>query len=928
METQHSTARGKGEPVSLQATPDSASSSMTPNADQLTMRSKSWVHSLAKVSLLAVTFLSGWVCSRVPFDFLGFSQPHRTPAPGQDGVLRPLRAADLPIETFLEGVTLERELPYAPADFSSFSFDGEGAADIVQTPLVAPRRLSENTPPEPPPLPEKPEDASHGKNGEAARRATSLAANFKDEVLPPRKKDVVKLRVLNPHMFRAELCPFLRIGDGQVKSWYALLVLYIAEWPAYAQTGNGGERFTDQLRAFSENFAPPENTTIQGRAIFQAEIDCGTPKVFKEGLDAIKGDIHNFEDLVRILKTIAKAEPDFANLLDYTQYSKLPTRAAVTGFALILRTAFEGMVFSFCRPLFLKNGNKGNFSRNELYSNVVWLFHRNQQQYWMLLLVAKILKQVVSARPHSGILILKSVAPINIGGKGGSGDGEKGQTVETIYGVGSNNTLQDIVAGNIKQKLEKSMSRFQNLSTERGMLSSAKGVLQPQVFVTGYYAKNARGAHVEEGLFGMEVESDTLTELKEDLRPSSVLLQISLVDEWNFKDPRDWPDPRKSEIDVLTAHTAVQMLRAELEWDPSLGTLGAFSVAYTGFTDMYTRQRPDPENHFDQDVHLLIVDELARFGRTGAEEGCKNKISNLIAEEPLHIKRVFDRDRISVKGTAKILPGSDIFMRGNFGLGLSLELQREAEKLLSPGAIMIHVYIKGLGRMTSETNDLDLTASEMVNRLLLRSRGYYEIPVVKTVTPTSNQTVEARSIVNCSNKVPDWVVVVSSCSIVVFFVVIVALLMYHDKMKLPWWLNCICSSSSPWGGDQGDLSRDPTAVEIPAEYDKASIPELTGLEGVGDGISGYDAVEGRGWLPATAKWVGDKSLSVHHSSIKSESQRRLSGYTSSAPSVSCGHPEKLRHVDERHFSRTDNAAPVQSVPSVFSRKTSPGDEKL
>lgn len=76
-------------------------------------------------------------------------------------------------------------------------------------------------------------------------------------------------------------------------------------------------------------------------------------------LDTIKGDLHNFDDLVHVLKTVAKTEPDFANLLDYTQYSKLPTRAAVTGFALILRTAFEGMVFSFCRTLFLKNGNKG-----------------------------------------------------------------------------------------------------------------------------------------------------------------------------------------------------------------------------------------------------------------------------------------------------------------------------------------------------------------------------------------------------------------------------------------------------------------------------------------------------------------------------------------------------------------------------------------
>lgn len=344
-------------------------------------------------------------------------------------------------------------------------------------------------------------------------------------------------------------------------------------------------------------------------------------------------------------------------------------------------------------------------------------------------------------RPHSGIIILKSVLPSRAAHASASETapdsdaGGKEPVLKTLYGVGGYSTLQKIVAGAIWMKLEGSLSRFQNLSTERGMLSTAKGVLQPKVFVTGYYAKNSKGVAVEEGLFGMEVESETLEELKEDLEPNSVLLQISLVDEWNFKDPKEWPDPRKSEIDVLTAHTAVQMLRAELEWDPSLGSLGAFSVAYTGFTDIYARQRTDPEGHFDPDVNLLVVDDITRFIQTGTEEGCKEKIINLIAEEPLQIKRVFDHERIVVKGTAKVLPGGDVFMKGNFGLGLSLELQHEAEKLLKQGSIMVHVYIKGLGKRTSETNDLDLTASEMVNRLVLRSRGYYDIPIVKTVTP-------------------------------------------------------------------------------------------------------------------------------------------------------------------------------------------------
>ncbi|CBZ50583.1 conserved hypothetical protein [Neospora caninum Liverpool] len=886
-------------------------SQLKPEAAERTESTGAWTSGLAKALLLAVTFSAGWLCSRFSNDFSNVQRHSLSRSEvDENHTSRPyLRAADLPLETFLGREHYEAESP-----------------DIVTSLSMEPRRLANA--PQDDSSSDMSQVAASDKPEEAVHHHRTLASNasLKDELLPQRKKDGVKLRVLNPHVFRAELCQFLRIGDAQIKSWYALLVLYIAEWPAYAQVGNGGERFTDQLRAFSENFVAPERTTLQGRAIFQDEIDCGTPKVFKEGLDVIKGGIHNFDDLVRILKTVARTEPDFANLLDYTQYFKLPTRAAVTGFAMILRTAFEGMVFSFCRTLFLKNSTKGNFTRNELYSNVVWLYHRNQTQYWMLLLVAKIIKQIVSARPHSGIIILKSVTTLRPDNNVAGENSERGPILETLYGVGAYSALQHIVAGNIQKKLEMSLSRFQNLSTERGMLSTAKSVLQPKVFVTGYYAKNARGAHVEEGLFGMEVESETLNELKEDLRPNSVLLQISLVDEWNFKDPKEWPDPRTSEIGVLTAHTAVQILRAELEWDPSLGSLGAFSVAYTGFTDMYSRQRSDPENHFDPDVHLLVVDEIARFSKTGAEEGCKNKIGNLIAEEPLHIKRVFDRDRISVKGTAKILPGSDVFMRGNFGLGLSLELQREAEKLLRPGAIMIHVYIKGLGKMTSETNDLDLTASEMVNRLLLRSRGYYEIPVVKTVTVTGLQTVEARAVVNCSNKVPEWVVVVSSCSVAVFFIVVIGVLMYHDQLKLPWWLNCICSSSSPWGGDAGDISRDPTAVELPGEYDKASLPELTTVDGSADG-TGYDEIDGRGWLPATAKWVGDKSLSVHKCSAICDPHRRVSGGQSTRASFSCVHPETGRPVGERVFSRPDNFIQVHSSAPVASRKTTAGDEK-
>lgn len=75
-------------------------------------------------------------------------------------------------------------------------------------------------------------------------------------------------------------------------------------------------------------------------------------------LDRVAPGIHNLEDLNAILRRHAK-NPDFANLIQHTQSSKVPVDISIEGFPMLLRTAFEGFAFTFGRKLFLRKGTKG-----------------------------------------------------------------------------------------------------------------------------------------------------------------------------------------------------------------------------------------------------------------------------------------------------------------------------------------------------------------------------------------------------------------------------------------------------------------------------------------------------------------------------------------------------------------------------------------
>lgn len=58
--------------------------------------------------------------------------------------------------------------------------------------------------------------------------------------------------------------------------------------------------------------------------------------------------------------------------------------------------------------------------------------------------------------------------------------------------------------------------------------------------------------------------------------------------------------------------------------------------------------------------------------------------------------------------------------------------------------------------------------------------------------------MQIKSDQRCVGDVPKWVVLVSSLGVALFFIILISLLLYHDKMKLPWWIMCICSSRAPW----------------------------------------------------------------------------------------------------------------------------------
>lgn len=97
----------------------------------------------------------------------------------------------------------------------------------------------------------------------------------------------------DPHTYRSQLCTLLR-REKALQEWYALIVLYITEWPTNARRGNGGDAFIDSLRNLAKNFKAPRHATMHVQLMFADETTCGTPSFFLEGVRRISGLTHEF----------------------------------------------------------------------------------------------------------------------------------------------------------------------------------------------------------------------------------------------------------------------------------------------------------------------------------------------------------------------------------------------------------------------------------------------------------------------------------------------------------------------------------------------------------------------------------------------------------------------------------------------------------
>lgn len=75
-------------------------------------------------------------------------------------------------------------------------------------------------------------------------------------------------------------------------------------------------------------------------------------------------DIHRHHDLISVLRKY-REDSDFADLIDYTQVTKLPADDSFSGFPMMLRTAFEGFAFCFSKNLYIRPDKKsdGHHSR-------------------------------------------------------------------------------------------------------------------------------------------------------------------------------------------------------------------------------------------------------------------------------------------------------------------------------------------------------------------------------------------------------------------------------------------------------------------------------------------------------------------------------------------------------------------------------------
>lgn len=314
--------------------------------------------------------------------------------------------------------------------------------------------------------------------------------------------------------------------------------------------------------------------------------------------------------------------------------------------------------------------------------------------------------------------------------------------------------LEAQVRQSVKMKLERSTRRFWNDSFS-GEEVNVKNLDIPEVRVAGYYAKAPQGQVLEKGLLGLEMAPSVVEALKTKLAPRNVLIQVSLLDAWADMPEELWPDAFEDAGAVVTAHAAMQMLKMEFMWDPRLPILEETPTGHTaqllssslvpvfGQEPMESRRR-----QFDPDIQVIMMQHEENYKLIAASGGICNYVLQLVLRKAYGhqgIVRHLDPERIQYQGSAWWLGGqpgmgTKIFRKGIFGRGMNHKKILKIESSLRHDCIMVHIKICGLGEASATTDLQELTAIEVLNRLVQRARGNFEFHVDFGNYPTAVRT--------------------------------------------------------------------------------------------------------------------------------------------------------------------------------------------
>lgn len=299
---------------------------------------------------------------------------------------------------------------------------------------------------------------------------------------------------------------------------------------------------------------------------------------------------------------------------------------------------------------------------------------------------------------------------------------------------------------------------------------------------------------IEIGQFGFEMDASVAQNLKEKLPPGSMYIQLSLADAWDFQ-PQSRVD---AQANVIPAYSATQILKANLDWDPSLVGVGMAYVVYTTITDPYSSSSSDKAKHqeYDNDRNLIIRVPSSVFR---GEQHFLDEVMSMIVVPSLQdsASRTVAPDRLKVMGTARKLSVGDVLKTGMFGVGIPYSQHRVIESMVDTESVCVHLLVRGLKEGTRE-NSLELPGVAIFDRFIRRSRGKYMLVFVDLVPKQKAASTHTKSQPLRQSGYPGWVLLLSNICVALFFVFVIVCLLLNHHMKLPWWVACICGSRNPF----------------------------------------------------------------------------------------------------------------------------------